>query len=56
MKDSFKNIIYCFSIKKGKEYKVTEIISLFGPDKDYIIVDQEHEILADIKDIESKLG
>lgn len=51
----FNNIVYCFSIKKWKEYKIDEILWLFGDTKHYIIVKQNHEILADIKDIESKL-
>ncbi len=56
IQDDFRQIIYCFSIKKWKENKIQKyIIDRFGSDREYIIVDQEHQLLMKPHDISKKI-
>jgi folylpolyglutamate synthase/dihydropteroate synthase len=49
IKDTYKKIVYCFSVKKGKEIKKL-IVDKFWEDKEYIIVDQQHYQLTKMED------
>jgi folylpolyglutamate synthase/dihydropteroate synthase len=52
IKQNYSQIIYCFSIKRWKENKIQEyIIERFWKENEYIIVDHDHPLLAQKKDI-----
>lgn len=49
IKDKYEKIIYCLSVKKGKEIRKL-IVDKFWEDKEYIIVDQPHNQLIKLED------
>lgn len=54
IKNNYDKIIYCFSTKQWKEKEIrTNIIKRFWIENSYIIVEYEHYLLANIKEIKN---
>lgn len=55
IENKYDKIIYCFSIKEGKNIR-NLIIDRFGLDKEYIIVNYDHNMLENMNHIESQIA
>lgn len=56
VQNNYTKIVYCFSLKKGKEAKVqSSIIEKFGREQEYVVVDYHHNLLTSAQEISQQL-